>query len=214
MNISNRELNNVEVALQVRTSGIETKMGCRELEGDHDHQKPPPPHVVCIPLPIQSHIKAFLKLAELLHHRGFHVTFVNTEFNHRRLLNSLGPNSLDGLPDFRFETIPDGLPPSDAADATQHIPSLCESISTNFLSPFLNLLNKLTTNDSSSPPVTAIVSDGFMSFAIEAAEQLGVPVVVFFTIAACGFMALQQYPSLIEKGLAPPKGNHQDPNNK
>jgi hypothetical protein len=27
-----------------------------------------------------------LKLAKLLHARGFHVTFVNTEFNHRRLL--------------------------------------------------------------------------------------------------------------------------------
>ncbi|KAF3445130.1 hypothetical protein FNV43_RR14823 [Rhamnella rubrinervis] len=63
---------------------------------------------------IWCHIKAVLKLAKLLHSKGFHVTFVNTEFNHSRFLKSLGPNSLDGLPDFGFETIPDGHPSSDA----------------------------------------------------------------------------------------------------
>ncbi|KAI5560036.1 hypothetical protein POPTR_016G020201v4 [Populus trichocarpa] len=71
------------------------------------------PHAVLIPLPFQSHIKSMLKLAKLLHHRGFHITFVNTEYNHRRLLKSRGPNSLNGLLDFRFENIPDGLPHSD-----------------------------------------------------------------------------------------------------
>ncbi|KAK9937755.1 hypothetical protein M0R45_014525 [Rubus argutus] len=76
------------------------------------------PHAVCIPAPSQSHIKAMLKLAKILHHRGFHITFVNTEFNHKRFLKSREPNSLDGLPDFRFEAIPDGIPES-GEDATQ-----------------------------------------------------------------------------------------------
>nr|XP_034920176.1 7-deoxyloganetin glucosyltransferase-like [Populus alba] len=71
------------------------------------------PHVICIPCPAQSHVKAMLKLAKLLHSRGFLITFVNTEFNHRRMLKSRGPFSLNGLPDFRFKSIPDGLPPSD-----------------------------------------------------------------------------------------------------
>ncbi|PRQ52329.1 putative 7-deoxyloganetin glucosyltransferase [Rosa chinensis] len=63
------------------------------------------PHAVCIPAPSQSHIKGVLKFAKLLHHRGFYVTFVNTEFNHKRFLKSLGPDSLDGIADFRFQTI-------------------------------------------------------------------------------------------------------------
>ena len=50
-----------------------------------------------------------LNLAKLLHQKGFYITFIHTEFNQRRLLKSGGSNSLDGLPDFRFETIPDGL---------------------------------------------------------------------------------------------------------
>ncbi|CAN1333253.1 UDP-glycosyltransferase 85A4 [Linum perenne] len=60
-----------------------------------------------------------LKLAKLLHQRGFHVTFVNTEYNHRRLLKSRGSSAFESLSSrFRFETIPDGLPLSDE-DVTQ-----------------------------------------------------------------------------------------------
>ncbi|GFZ01197.1 UDP-glucosyl transferase 85A2 [Actinidia rufa] len=69
------------------------------------------PHAVCIPYPAQGHINPVLKLAKLLHSKGFHITFVNTEYNHKRLLRSRGPAALAGLPDFRFDSIPDGLPP-------------------------------------------------------------------------------------------------------
>ena len=100
------------------------------------------PHAVCIPFPVQSHIKAMLKFSKLLHHKGFHITFVNTEFNHQRFLKFWGPNSLDGLSDSRFETIPDNLPPSDP-NASQDVSSLCNSIMKNFLASFSNLLVKL-----------------------------------------------------------------------
>ncbi|KAA8536449.1 hypothetical protein F0562_028927 [Nyssa sinensis] len=146
-----------------------------------------------------------LKLSKLLHYRGFHITFVNTEYNHKRLLKSRGPNSLDGLPDFRFETIPDGLPPSDA-DATQDIPSLCLSTTTTCLVPFYNLLSKL--NDSSSsnvPPVTCIISDGVMTFTLKAAEDFGIPEVLFWTTSACGFLGYTQYRHLVKRGLMPLK---------
>ncbi|CAL9013406.1 unnamed protein product [Prunus brigantina] len=167
------------------------------------------PHAVCIPAPFPSHIKAMLKFAKLLHHRGFHITFVNTEFNHKRFLKSLGPNSLDGLPDFQFEAIPDGLPDSDEG-ATQDLILLSESIrKQNFLAPFHTLLAKLN-NDaietSSNPPVTCIVSDGFLStFTIIAAEEIGAPIVLFYTIAACSFMGFKQLRAVVEKGLAPLK---------
>ena len=42
------------------------------------------PHAVCVPFPTQGHITSMLKLAKILHARGFRVTFVNTEYNHRR----------------------------------------------------------------------------------------------------------------------------------
>ncbi|CAL5185954.1 unnamed protein product [Lathyrus oleraceus] len=63
------------------------------------------PHAVLTPFPAQGHINALLKLAKLLHLKGFHITFVNTEYNHKRLLKSRGSNSFDGFTDFTFETI-------------------------------------------------------------------------------------------------------------
>ncbi|XP_059460409.1 7-deoxyloganetin glucosyltransferase-like [Corylus avellana] len=163
------------------------------------------PHAVCIPFPAQGHINPMLKVAKILHFRGFHVTFVNTEFNHKRLLKSRGPNSLDGLPSFRFETIPDGLPESDV-EATQDIPSLCRSTKKHCLAPFRSLLSRLNDTASSNvPPVTCVVSDGVMSFTLDAAAELGIPEVLFWTTSACGFMGYVQYRSLIEKGLTPLK---------
>ena len=160
------------------------------------------PHAVCIPYPAQGHINPMLKLAKLLHCRGFRITFVNTEFNHTRLLNAQGPNCLSGLPTFQFETIPDGLPPSDV-DATQDIPSLCVSTKKNCLAPFRRLLAKLNHD---GPPVTCIFSDAIMSFTLDAAQELGIPDLLLWTASACGFMAYVQYRSLIDKGFTPLKG--------
>ncbi|XP_062011744.1 7-deoxyloganetin glucosyltransferase-like [Rosa rugosa] len=146
------------------------------------------PHAVCTNVASQSHIKAMLKLAKILHHRGFHITFVNTESYHKRFLEFQGPNSLNGLPDFRFETLPD----SDKSAPRNHL-----------LAPFRDLLMKL--NDT-TPPVTCIVSNGFMStFTITAADELDIPIALFYSFVACSFMGLKQFRTLWEKGLAPLK---------
>ncbi|XP_059279744.1 7-deoxyloganetin glucosyltransferase-like [Lycium ferocissimum] len=161
------------------------------------------PHVICVPHPSQGHINPMFKLAKILHHKGFHITFVNTEYNHRRLLKSRGPDGLKNLPSFRFETIPDGLPPCDA-DATQDIVALCESTTTTCLAPFKELLAKL--NDASSVPrVSCIISDGVMSFTLAAAQELDIPQVFFWTFAACGTLSYMHYCNLVEKGYTPLK---------
>nr|XP_017216986.1 PREDICTED: 7-deoxyloganetin glucosyltransferase-like [Daucus carota subsp. sativus] len=134
--------------------------------------------------------------------KGIFITFVNTEFNHRRFLKLGLLESLDGLSGFRFEAIPDGLPPSDP-DATQDIPALSHSIIENkMLLPFQNLLAKL---NAGIHPVTSILSDGFMPFAADAAQSLGVPVVFLWTVSAGAFMGFCQSRNLLEKGLIPLK---------
>ncbi|XP_076910293.1 UDP-glycosyltransferase 85C2-like [Bidens hawaiensis] len=156
------------------------------------------PHVIFIPLPAQSHMKAMLKLAQLVHHKGLEITFVNTEHIHKRMLNSSGLHSLDGSPGFTFKTIPDGIPrESEDNDGSGLI---LHHVETTFLEPFLDLATKLPT------PPTCIISDGFMSaFTVDAAQQLGIPIMLYWTFAACGYMCIYQVHSLVEKGLAPLK---------
>ncbi|KAM0886458.1 hypothetical protein ACQ4PT_029666 [Festuca glaucescens] len=144
------------------------------------------PHAVCVPFPAQGHITPMMKLAKVLHSKGFHVTFVNTEYNHRRLIRSRGSDVVAGLSDFRFATIPDGLPLSDA-DATQDQEALCYSTMTACLPHLKKLLGDLNSADG-VPPVTCVVADSIMSFSLDGAAELGVPCAPFFAASACGYM--------------------------
>ncbi|XP_078164394.1 7-deoxyloganetin glucosyltransferase-like isoform X2 [Carex rostrata] len=169
------------------------------------------PHAVCIPYPAQGHITPMLKLAKLLHScYCFHITFVNTHYNHRRLLNSGALSPQLNVPDFRFESIPDGLPvpPAGFEDATQDILELCKSVEKNCLKPFKELLERVN-GDTGSPPVSCILSDGVMSFTLDAAEEMGLPEVIFFTTSACGYNGYLHYKELIQRGIVPLKDEAQ-----
>ncbi|KQK01833.1 7-deoxyloganetin glucosyltransferase [Brachypodium distachyon] len=164
------------------------------------------PHAVLIPYPAQGHVTPLLHLAKVLHARGFYITFVNSEYNHRRLVRSRGAASLS-LPatdGFRFETMPDGLPPCDNEDVTQDIPTLCTSLSTHGADLLRHLLARLV-NDGETPPVTCLIPDGVMSFALDVAEEMRVPALVFWTTSACGFMGYLHFAELIERGIVPLK---------
>ncbi|CAI0474389.1 unnamed protein product [Linum tenue] len=162
------------------------------------------PHAVLLPCPAQGHINPFMQLAKLLHLQGFHITFVNTEHNHRRLVRTGGPEAVKGLPDFQFQAIPDGLPPSDI-DATQDPAALCYATQNYCLEPFLELIDKLKSSPDDIPPVSCIVSDGVMTFGIRAAEILGVRHATFWTASACGFLGYLQFDELIRRGISPLK---------
>ncbi|VAI69247.1 unnamed protein product [Triticum turgidum subsp. durum] len=169
------------------------------------------PHAVMIPYPAQGHITPMMKLAKLLHARGFHVTFVNNEFNHRRLLRSQSADALRGLPAFQFAAIADGLPPSDR-EATQDIAELCYSTMTTCLPRFKELIVKLNeeveTSGGALPPVTCVVADSTMSFALAAARELGLRCATLWTASACGFMSYCHYKDLLDRGLFPLKGRY------
>ncbi|CAN0903323.1 UDP-glycosyltransferase 85A8, partial [Linum grandiflorum] len=150
------------------------------------------PHVVCVPFPAQ----------------GFHVTFVNTDYNHKRLLKSwaAAASSSSFPPRFDFESIPDGLPPSDNIDSTQDIPLLCDSIPKNLLAPFRDLVHKL--NDCVAlPRVSCILSDAAMAFTLDVARELRIPDALFLTPSACANLAFLSYPVLVEAGLVPLKSS-------
>lgn len=165
-----------------------------------------PPHILLIPYPAQGHVNPFLRLAKALHARGLHVTFVHTEHNHGRLLRSRGLAAVTGAADgFRFETIPDGLPSSEH-DATQDIWALCEATRRACPGHVRELVERLGRTEG-VPPVTCVVADGAMGFAVHAAKEMGLPAYLFFTPSACGFLCYLNFDQLVKRGYVPFKGN-------
>ncbi|PIA50743.1 hypothetical protein AQUCO_01200168v1 [Aquilegia coerulea] len=164
------------------------------------------PHAVLVPWPAQGHVNPLMRFAKLLHSRGFHITFVHTEFNYKRLIRSNGPDSVKGLPDFRFETIPDGTPPPSNPDATQSVPLVCDSLRKNGFGPFKDLLERLN-NNSDLPPISCIIADGVMNFAVKAAEALGLPGFALFTSSGFSFVGYLHSTELIKRGIFPFKND-------
>ncbi|GJM86894.1 hypothetical protein PR202_ga02794 [Eleusine coracana subsp. coracana] len=162
------------------------------------------PHAVLIPQPAQGHVTPMLHLAKALHARGFHVTYVNSEYNHRRLLRSRGPDTLAGADGFRFEAVPDGLPESGNDDVTQDIAALCLSTTEHSAAPFMDLLVRLNSTPG-APPVSCVIADGVMSFAQRVAEEMGILGLVFWTTSACGFMGYLHFAELVRRGYVPLK---------
>lgn len=85
----------------------------------------------------------------------------------------------------------------------QDVPSLCDS-TMNCLAPFKELLQRINARDD-VPPVTCILSDGLMTFTLDAAEEIGVPNVIFWTTSACGFLSYLYFDNIVQKGLSPIK---------
>nr|QAV53749.1 UGT85AD1 [Fagopyrum tataricum] len=160
-------------------------------------------HAVFIPYPAQGHVTPMLKLAKLLNAaHNFHVSFVHTLHNHHRILRSHGPSGVSGIPSFRFHFISDGLPPAENPNATQDIPTLCNSVNQTGANAFRDLLSNLN-SAGDAPPVSCVVADAAMAFAVDVAEELGLPVVRFWTASACGLLGYAQYECLIQKGIIP-----------
>lgn len=145
-----------------------------------------------------------MQLAKLLHSRGFFITFVNTDFTHKRLLRSRGLDSLDSLDDFSFETISDSKPPS-VGEAIQDAKAFCNSVQENCKVPFRDLLKKLH-HATYGPRVTCIIWDRYMTFTLQIAQELEIPQVMFCPTAACSFMAIAHFSELARRGITPLKG--------
>ncbi|CAN6164565.1 unnamed protein product [Urochloa humidicola] len=159
-------------------------------------------HAMLFPFPCSGHINPTLKLAELLHSRGVYVTFVNTEHNHERLLRNSG--GLRGREGFRFEAVPDGLSEEDRRSPDRTF-RLYLSLKKSCAAPLVALARRLGDQDGGVPPVTCVVLSGLVSFALDAAEELGVPAFVLWGTSACGFVCTLRLRQLRQRGYTPLK---------
>ena len=157
----------------------------------------PPPHVLIFPLPVQGHVNSMLKLAEVLSIAGAQVTFVNTEHRQKCLASFTDIEArFLKYPGFQFSTIPDSVPIAHSID----VMGLHESMELKSKPIFKQLLTEIR------PQVNCIIGDGILGFVLDTAIELGIPIIHFRTISACGFWAYFCIPDMIEASELPLKG--------
>ncbi|KAJ4821825.1 hypothetical protein Tsubulata_050124 [Turnera subulata] len=122
-----------------------------------------------------------LKLAQLLRIAGLDITFLNSEYNHERLVRHANiQERFAQYPGFCFRTIPDGLL-ADHPRSGVAVKELFESLNTRVKPILKDMLDEIR------PRVTCIVGDGFVGFVVEVANELGIPIISFRTASACSF---------------------------
>ena len=110
------------------------------------------PHILAIPYPAQGHVIPLMELSQCLAKQGFKITFVNTEYNHRRVMTAKLAEK-DYLDDERISlvSIPDGL---ELWEDRKEIGKLTESISRVMPGKLEELIDRINTNASEVEKIT------------------------------------------------------------
>ncbi|XP_059429334.1 UDP-glycosyltransferase 87A2-like [Corylus avellana] len=146
-------------------------------------------HVVAMPYPGRGNINPMMNLCKLLAlRRPQHilVTFVVTE-------EWLGFIGSDPKPsNIRFATVPNVIP-SELGRA-KDFPGFLEAVSTKMEAPFEDLLDRLEL------PVTAILADTYVFWAIGVGNRRNIPVASLWPMSATVFSVLHHFELLVQHG--------------
>ncbi|GAV56820.1 UDPGT domain-containing protein [Cephalotus follicularis] len=161
-----------------------------------------PPRVLLFPLPCQGNVNSMLNLAQLLSLAGLHVTFLNSDHNHDRLVRYTDIQArFTCYPGFQFKTITDGLPVEHPRNGESFM-EMCYALNSVTRPLFRDMLVS-----GQFGLVNCIIADGIMGYTIDVADEVGIPIFHFRSISACCFWACFSIPQMIEAGEIPIKGN-------
>ncbi|XP_027107406.1 UDP-glycosyltransferase 83A1 [Coffea arabica] len=155
----------------------------------------PHPHVLAIPYPAQGHVLPLMELALCLVRQGIRVTFVNSEFDHKRVTKSLSQE--DNVPAMmQLVSIPDGLESwEDRNDLIKLTLSVYQVMPAN-----LECLIK-SINQSDSDKITCIIADETMGWALEIAKKMRIKAVDFWPASASVLAQIFGIPKLMDDGI-------------
>ncbi|XP_050380912.1 UDP-glycosyltransferase 83A1-like [Argentina anserina] len=154
------------------------------------------PHIVAIPFPAQGHVIPLMELSQCLVNEGFKVTFVNTDFNHKRVMNSLPDKYHTKDDQIHMVSIPDGLEPWEDRN---ELGKLCEAILRVMPEKLEELIEKI--NEEEGNKVACIIADEGNGWALEVAEKMKIKKAAFWP-ASAALLALEFcIPKLIHAGI-------------
>ncbi|XP_054810438.1 UDP-glycosyltransferase 83A1-like [Prosopis cineraria] len=153
--------------------------------------------VLVLPFPAQSHVNCLMILSQKLAQNGLKITFVNSDFNHRRVVNAMKTEEEreTKLP-LELVSIPDGMGPEDDRN---DMAKLSLAILSTMSSEFEKLLEDIHGRDGRR--ISCIVADVNMAWALEIAHKLGIKAAVICPTSAALFAFELHMPKLIQDGL-------------
>ncbi|QHO09263.1 UDP-glycosyltransferase [Arachis hypogaea] len=155
-------------------------------------------HVLVLPFPAQGHVNPLMHLSHKLVQHGCKVTFVNTEFNHKRVLTAMnGKITLDGS-EVELVSLADGLGPE---DDRSDIAGLIASMVRTMPSDLGMLIRDINSRDDGSNRITSIVCDTYMAWALEIAQKLAIKGAIIIPSSSAMLALEDNIPKLIEDGI-------------
>ncbi|XP_028765363.1 UDP-glycosyltransferase 83A1-like [Neltuma alba] len=154
------------------------------------------PHVLVLPFPAQGHVNCLMNVSHKLAQNGLKITFVNSDYNHKRMMKAMKDDEIKERLTLRFVSIPDGMGPEDDRN---DLARLCLAMLSTMYSEFEKLLEN--NNTECGDRITCVVADVSMAWALEVAHKFGINAAVICT-ASAALLALKLHaPKLIQDGL-------------
>ncbi|CAO2143965.1 unnamed protein product [Urochloa humidicola] len=155
-----------------------------------------PPHALLLPYPAQGHVIPFMELAHRLLDRGFAVTFVNTEFNHRRVMGAAAAvAAASSAGRLRLVGVADGMDDGEDRDNLIRLNVTMQEA----MPPQLEAL--LDGGEGPGGGVTCVVVDVGMSWALDAAKRRGLPTAALWPASAAVLALIVGAKKLIRDGV-------------
>ncbi|CAL9113477.1 unnamed protein product [Musa textilis] len=155
------------------------------------------PHALLLPYPAQGHVIPLMALAHCLVDHGFKVTFVNTEFNHARLVAALADMEQAASGRIELVTVPDGLDLEESG-ARSNIRELTVGL-LKAMPPCLEEL--IRRRGDSGDQITCVIADQGMAWTLEVAKKMGVWAAAFWPASAAVLATMLSIPELIVRGV-------------
>lgn len=156
------------------------------------------PHVLAIPFPAQGHVIPLLELSQCLVKHGCRVTFVNTDCDHKRVVDALSEDNLEDR--IRLVSIPDGMDPSEDRTIMWR---LCESVLEVMPGKLRELMEKII---GEGDVIDCVIGDGCLGFAMQVAKKMNIRRATFWPSCAASLALSFSIPQLVADGIVDNQG--------
>lgn len=163
------------------------------------------PCVLVLPFPAQGHIIPLMNFSKKLVEHGCKVIFVNTDFNHKLVMNSMGEQQLDDSFNgaLKLVSISDGLRHDE--DRT-NFAKLCVTMLSTMPNMLEKLIKEICLNDNCR--ISCMVADVIMGWALDVGSKFGINGTLFWSSSAAMFALLYNIPKLMDDGIIDSNGKN------